>query len=598
MMRGDGDPREDGSKQEGPTVMDRAWIPAQRALALTMLSWLALGAAEDRAEAKLTVFTAEKIITMDRSLPEATAVAVAGDRIVAVGTLESMQPWLEAREHVIDHTFADKVILPGLIDNHLHPIMAALLLDMHFVTPHEWQLPWGDVERTRGRDAYLIRLAELEAGLATSDEPLFAWGYHPLFHGELGRDDLDRISETRPIIAWHRSFHEIFVNTAALRWMGISEANVGGRPGVDLDNGHFFEMGLEPAVGALSPYLLAPERIARGLERMREAVHHGGLTTIGDMASGLFDLELEWQAIRDVLESDETPFRVHLVPDGNLLGLKLGNEKGLELIETLPRRNTHRLRYGRKQVKLFADGAFYSQLMQLGPPGYIDGHHGEWIMTPERLEEAARLYWNAGYQIHVHVNGDAGVEVVLDVLERLLLEKPRADHRYALHHYGYSTSEQARRVASLGAIVSANPYYLWALGDRYAEVGLGPERAAQMTRLGSLVRRGVPVSLHSDFTMAPARPLLLAWVAATRTTAEGTVMAPEERLTLEEALRGITIDAAHAIRLENEVGSIVAGKKADFTVLEADPYAAPVERLKDIPIWGTVFEGRPYPASR
>lgn len=95
--------------------------------------------------------------------------------------------------------------------------------------------------------------------------------------------------------------------------------------------------------------------------------------------------------------------------------------------------------------------------------------------------------------------------------------------------------------------------------------------------------------------MAPAQPLLLAWVAATRITASGSVMAPEERISLHRALRAVTIDAAHLLRRENEIGSIVAGKIADFTILNDDPYALPVEKLKDITIWGTVFEGKPYP---
>ena len=102
------------------------------------------------------------------------------------------------------------------------------------------------------------------------------------------------------------------------------------------------------------------------------------------------------------------------------------------------------------QIKLFADGAFYSQLMQLTEPGYLDGHHGEWLMTPEALEEGARTYWGEGMQIHVHANGDLGVDVTLDVLEKMLGEAPRDDHRFTLHHFGDSRPDQATRLAELG----------------------------------------------------------------------------------------------------------------------------------------------------
>jgi predicted amidohydrolase YtcJ len=198
----------------------------------------------------------------------------------------------------------------------------------------------------------------------------------------------------------------------------------------------------------------------------------------------------------------------------------------------------------------------------------------------------------------VHTNGDLGMTVVLDVLEKLLKETPREDHRFTLHHAGYFTEEQAKRIGELDALVSAQPYYLYALGEKYAEVGLGPERAHYMVRLKSLLDNGVKVSLHSDFTMAPAEPLRLAWVAVNRLSASGEVLGPEERITVDQALRAITIDAAYAIRMEDEVGSIAPGKTADFTVLEQDPYEVPPTELKDIPIWGTVFEGTPFPTTR
>jgi predicted amidohydrolase YtcJ len=265
------------------------------------------------------------------------------------------------------------------------------------------------------------------------------------------------------------------------------------------------------------------------------------------------------------------------------------------LIQGLGERDTGRLRFRTDAVKLFSDGAFFSQLMQLGPPGYLDGHEGEWLMEPDALLEAARPYWHAGFQIHVHANGDAGIDAALDVLDALQAAQPRDDHRFALHHFGYARADQIPRIARAGAVVSANPYYVWALADLYAQVGLGPERAHELVRAGSLVRAGVPLSLHSDFTMAPAEPLRLAWVAANRITAEGNTVGPGERIPLDAALRAITLDAAHLLRMEDEIGSIRPGKRADFTVLERDPYAVPIEQLAEIPIWGTVFEGEPYP---
>jgi predicted amidohydrolase YtcJ len=302
--------------------------------------------------------------------------------------------------------------------------------------------------------------------------------------------------------------------------------------------------------------------------------------------------------VQKAYENDETPFRLLYIPVGSEVVTDRygGLEHGAHFYATLPEQNSPRVRWV-KQVKFLADGAFYSQLMQM-QDGYTDGHKGEWIMPPDELERAARVFWNRGWQIHVHVNGDLGMKVVLDVLEKLMKENPREDHRFTLHHTGYFTEDQARRIGELGALVSAQPYYLYALGEKYAEVGLGPERAHYMVRLKSLLDNGVSISLHSDFTMAPAEPLKLAWVAVNRLSGSGKVLGPEERITVEQALRAVTIDAAYAISQEDEIGSILPGKVADFTVLEQDPYEVEAEKLKDIPIWGTVFEGKLFPIKK
>lgn len=545
--------------------------------------------------ASLRVFVARRIVTMDAAQPVATAVAVRGDRIVAVGDLESLRPWLDSHSWELDETWKDAVLLPGLIDPHLHPAMAAILLPMEFVTPHAWNLPGREVEAVRGQAAYRARLAEL-VGQASPEEPLFVWGYHGDFHGPLTRADLDRIAPQQPLIVWHRSFHEIIANSKALEFFDISQADVAGVAAADFPNGHFKETGLMAVAPKLMPWLASPQRIGRGLAQMRAAVHAGGVTTIADMAAGGFSGDLELAMVQAALGGEETPFRTFLILDGNSWSRKIGNEALLAKADALVGSTEGRVQFP-KLIKLFSDGAFFSQLMELGPPGYIDGHEGEWLMTPEQLEASARVFWHAGWQIHVHANGDRGIGATLDILEKLQDEKPRADHRFTLEHFGYSAPSQPARAAALGAQVSANPWYLYALGDIYAKSGLGPDRAAVIARLGAVRRAGGRLALHSDFTMAPSEPLRLAWVAANRETASGAVFAPEEKLSLDDALRAITIDAAWVIGQERDLGSIVAGKKADFTVVDRDPFEVGAAGLADLRVLGTVFEGQAYPAA-
>jgi hypothetical protein len=230
-------------------------------------------------------------------------------------------------------------------------------------------------------------------------------------------------------------------------------------------------------------------------------------------------------------------------------------------------------------------------------PGYVDGHLGEWLMAPEEYETVARLYWNAGFQIHVHCTGDLGLELALDTLEKLQWERPRFNHGYTIEHFGFSTPEQVHRIKALGARVSANVYYLHELNATYSRQGIGVERSAQMARIGSCEREGIVTALHSDFPMAPAMPLHSAWVACTRENCEGEVAGPAERITLHTALKAITIDAARILGLENETGSLRAGKKADFIVLDKDPYEVGGSGLNSLKIEATVFEGQVFPIS-
>ncbi|MEP5763679.1 MAG: amidohydrolase family protein [Halieaceae bacterium] len=548
------------------------------------------------ADDAVRVYLARSIVTMDAIRPRADAVAVADGRIVGVGNLFEIERNLGDRDYLVDKTFADKVLMPGFIEPHLHPYIAGILLPMEFITPHDWQLAGREVKAVRGRAAYLARVRAHESTLA-GDEWLWTWGYHPLFHGPLSRVDLDAISPRRPAVVWHRSFHEIYLNTAALKALQIDEAAAAAHPQVDLANGHFYENGLELLLPRMTPLLLEPTRYVDALREARKIIHAGGITTVGDGAFGTLNLELEIDALKAAgWDTWVTPFRTFLLLDGKALGEAKGHEQVVKIVNFMKRRDMKRIRFSQRQIKLFADGAAYSQLMQMSE-AYTDGHEGEWLMQPDELLAAARVYWNAGFQIHVHVNGDAGLDTTLDVLQSLQQENPREDHRFTIHHLAYARPDQAQRLAELGGMVQANPYYLWALADVYAESGLGFKRASNMVPLNSFAKAGTRVALHSDFTMAPAQPLLLAWAATTRRTAEGNVFALNERLTLQEALRGITIDAAYQLQQESEIGSIEVGKQANLTVLEQDPFEVPLDELKDIPIWGTMFEGRVYPLS-
>lgn len=552
------------------------------------------------ADAPTRIYTARKILTMETSNPTASAVAVAGDRILAVGSLEEVKKALADRPVTLDERFASQVLMPGLIEQHLHPLLGALCLSVEVIAIEDWELPGRTIKAVRNRDEYFARLRQAEAQLTDPKAFLFTWGYHQLWHGALSREDLDAVSRTRPIVVWHRSAHEFYLNTPALAALGITKASLEGQNQAsnqfDWEKGHFYEKGLELITRPLLPRMATPERLREGLEMLVKYLHASGVTTLCEPGA-LMTPEL-LALYHSILGAETTPFASLFIPDGRSLFDRYGEDEAVTATEkVVAMAPTGKVAFLPNQIKLFADGAIVSQLMQM-KGGYTDGHKGEWIATPQEIRAATKLYWDAGYQIHIHVNGDLGLDVVLDALERCMRENPRYDHRTVIVHFANSTDEQVARIARLGAIVSANPYYLAGFADRYGGVGLGPDRADSMVRLGAVAGRGVPISLHSDLPMGPARPLYLAWCAVNRITTSGRIAAKDQRISVEQALRAITINAAHSWRMDEEMGSIAPGKVANFTVLDDNPLAVDPIKLKDIPIWGTIFEGKVYPAKK
>lgn len=435
------------------------------------------------------------------------------------------------------------------------------------------------------------------------NEILMTWGYHHNFHGAISREILDQISATRPILVWHRSCHEFYFNTPMMEKLGLddkwlSQFGDDVKAQIDLKKGHFYEAGVIIALlPKIFPIIGTDERMEKGLIQMVEILHNNGVTAYNE--PGTFILPSHLPIYNTILGADATPMYSFFTPGSKRPFFEHKKEGAAAVLHAVEKMttifpDTGKIRFFKKQVKLLLDGAIVSQLMMM-QDGYLDGHHGEWIQNPQEISEVFDIFWEQDYQILVHVNGDKGLEELLEVIARKMKEYPRKDHRTTIVHFANSNEAQVKRIAELGCIVSVNPYYVTAFSDKYAEVGLGPERANAMVRSASVEKLGVPISLHSDLPIAPADPLYLAWCATTRETLNGNHPRKDLALSLHQALRGITIDAAQSWRMEEEIGSIKVGKIANFTIMDKNPYTVGAEKLRDIEIWGTVFEGRVFP---
>ena len=553
------------------------------------------------AQPPATVFLAREIVTLDPARPSAQAVAVVSGRILWVGSRDEVIGILGKQPHNIDSSFADHVLVPGFIAQHDHPVLAALTMSSEILSIEDWVLPGGTVPAVKDKQDFLQRLGSAVKAAAPSDEAVVTWGYQPAFFGPLTKAELDGISTTRPIIVWGRSCHEMVFNTATMQRAGITDAmfeafTPRAREQSSLADGHFWEQGLFAVLPHIASFAASPQRIRAGLELTRDYMHTKGIT-IGNEPGGILSKPVQ-DGVNAVFSSPSMPFRWSFMVDAkSMLASSPDDQQVIAQSQNLASWYGGMTSLAPMQAKLFADGAIYSQLMQVRE-AYLDGHRGEWMMDEPDFERAFRVYWDAGYQIHIHVNGDAGLDRVLDALEVNLRRNPRHDHRTVLVHFAVSSPDQVVRIKALGAIVSGNPYYVTALADQYGKVGLGPERADEMVRLGDLSRAGISWSLHSDMPMAPADPLFLMWCAVNRRTPSGRVAAPEQRVSVEQALRGITSEAAFSLKLETEVGTISPGKRANFTVLADNPLTVDPMSIKDITVWGTVMEGQVLPAAR
>ena len=551
-----------------------------------------------------TLYTARKIITMNPSQPQATHVAVRDGRILGVGSLEDLRG---GGTFELDDRFADKVLMPGLVEGHCH-LKEGSMWDMNYLGWFDRRDPQGKVwSRLQSMDAVVARLAEIAAvpnvQRTPADAPLLAWGFDPIYFGgeRMTVEHLDRASAARPIIIAHANGHLMNVNSAALRLAGIdSECEVegvvkfksgsnAGEPTGELQ---------EPAAMYLvlrkfgSSGLLGP-MTETGVRAFAALACQHGVTTATDLVNKLTDTDCR---VLDSVLADEA-CGIRLLPAFQAYHGTHGAALGAEYVKGLVPRNTDKLRYG--LVKMMLDGSIQGFSARLRQPGYFNGApNGIWVTAPQQYEADFETYHRAGLQIHTHTNADEASLVAIDAIERILTRAPRPGHRHTLQHGQMIDAPMFGRMAALGLGVNLFANHLWYWGDQHYEMTIGPDRANRLNACASALAAGVPLAIHSDAPVTPLGPLFTAWCAVNRLTPNGRVLGAAERISVPQALHAITLGAAWTLRLEAEIGSIECGKRADFCVLEDDPLGVPPLELKDIAVWGTVLGSRIFEAPR
>lgn len=533
------------------------------------------------------ILTAGTIITMDDALDRATAVAISGGTIVAVGTLDQCRAALPGA--VVVDTGAP-VLAPGFIDPHSHPIASggATQAPAHSIAPWDAR-SWADALAI-----FATAIAESPAGT-----PLVFAGFDALLleHPAPTAPELDAIFGDRVVGILDNSGHVVYFTTAVMREHGWDVAPpadpVGGRFGRNADgtlNGQAFEI---PATVAV----LVPIMQAQGGNVVVQAAKYfawmarNGITSTSDMT-----YDDESRPVYELLAAlPSSPLRISMWQMSTTDGFT-------DPVEFAAGQQ----RLVKRGVKLWTDGSPWVGNIGISFPylhthateiGGIDGSKAGTVAlnyTREQvdavLDQAAPLGWSMSF----HANGDLAIDFALDAYERALSVHGLlgADHRWRIEHVGAGRPDQFERAARLGVHVSMGPfqYYYW--GDLLDGAMFDSEFGSRWQNFRGAFDSGAVVSFHNDGSVSPPTPILNMQTAVTRRTQRGTVHRPELVATMHEAMQAHTINAAKTLGRDHLVGSIAVGKLADLVELSADPYAVDPHALDDdVTVIGTWIDG-------
>lgn len=533
---------------------------------------------------KHTLFHNVAVLTVDANNTTAEAVLIGDDRILAVGSLYHVEK--QAEPGTVRRDLGGRTMIPAFFDPHGHfPDSGYLGLCRADLSPP----PIGDCSSLQEVFARLREQAEVT--------PPGEWVVGSLFEpGGVDenrfptRQELDAVTNRHPVWVVHFTGHAGVGNSMALEARGVTRESpdpVGGSLGRDHETGELDGMlkGMS-AMGALgdSEFQVTYENFRAAYATAAREYHSHGVTLAQNA----------WAT--DTLLGYFFRLGAEGAPEIDCVVLPAGH---LEPMLSEGRMNMPFSPGGRIMTgprKLFGDGSFHIQTACITEP-YFKPFNGDpnyccpVSITREKMIQKIGLLHKAGHQVHIHSNGDATSDILLDAVEDVLDSHPRHDHRHTLIHTQVLREDQLDRMMRLGVTASFFPAHLYFWGDFHRDVAFGPDRVKDICPLRWAADRGMRFTIHNDAQVTPTRPLHLMWCAVNRLSSTGTVLGTEQALTPQEALRAHTADAAWQVFQEQVRGSIEPGKRADFAILSHNPLKHPTE-LRDILVDETIEAGK------
>ena len=509
--------------------------------------------------------------TIDPAHPRVEAMAVRGDRILALGSAVEIEAFAGPGTRRIDAR--GLTVTPGFIDAHSHPLMfnEAVSVDVNVRTITEVQtLLAGQADRTppgRWVQAHMYDDTKFEEGRP------------------LNRDDIDMVVQSHPVMVRHRGGHTGVVNSRAFELAGVTDSTP------DPEGGRFFRrdgrltgkvaehaMDVFQSVGEWPT--VDRETNRRGATLMSRRMAASGLTSTTDA----FGRDDGWVAYVDALARDELYFRLAFMPGGNAPIYRTMKEMGIR-----SGFGNDMLRVG--AVKYAADGSASERTMRMSTPYEGTDDYGILTMSQAEIDAAVDDAVAHGFRIGIHANGDVTIAMVLDAYERVLERWAGPNPRFRIEHCSLVNETLLNRIKAAGVVPT--PFYTYAHyhGNKWPDYG--PARMNNMFAHRSFIDHGIPVAPASDFTPGPYEPMMALQSMVTRKDVQGRVWGERQRISIEEALTVCTVNGAYASFEEHQKGSLTPGKLADFVLLDADPVAQEPEALQEINVVATYLGGRP-----
>ena len=532
--------------------------------------------AEPRPAATLIVTNAT-IYTVDKQHPKADAVAVIGDRIVAVGSSAEIDLWRGPQTSVIDA--GGKLVLPGFNDAHVHFISGGAQLDQvnlnDAATPQEF-----------------ARRIATQAGKTAKGEWILGgdWDETKWPEPQLPTKELvDAITGNTPIFVNRYDGHQALANSAAMKLAGISAKTADVPGGVIVRDASGNPTGIfKDAAQGLIDKAIPPMSHERRMRAARRALEHAaslGVTSVQHMNPDFADVAV----YSELAEKGELTTRIYAVP----METSWQEQARIGLRRSW---GSTWLRLG--AVKGYADGSLGSGTAYMFEPFADDpGNRGllsDEMHPPGAMRERLMQADAAGLQLRIHAIGDRGIAMILDIFSEIEKEHGYHDQRFTIEHAQHMAEKDFARFATLHVIASMQPYH--AIDDgRWAEKRLGHGRARYSYAWRSFLDHGVPLAFGTDWSVAPLNPILGLYAAITRATLDGknpNGWIPEEKITLPEAVEAYTMGSAFAEFQEKEKGSITPGKLADMVILSDNIFDLKPEAIRNVKVETTIVGGK------